>query len=316
MKDRNVVICDVEIRYAKSLSENIRKKTEFAVKVYVCSSLEHVLQLMKNQPIHIFIVGETHGYEERRKVWAEQTFVLSSGEVKDLGQDECVIGKYQCADEIIRKIFEWYMEHTQKSLVRSSQKGETKLIAVYSPIHRVGKTTFAMALGRECAKQQKTLYLNMEEYAGFAGSMDTGTNLGDLLYYLKQGEGAFGIRLQAAVRKEDELDYVLPIPVNLDFKEITSNEWQLLLEHIIKDSTYECVILDIGESMQGIFSILEKCNRVYMPILKDAISQVKVRRYEQMLDRLQMEKIKRSTHQFVMPEKVEEYAKIRAKEEC
>ena len=68
--------------------------------------------------------------------------------------------------------------------------------------------------------------------------------------------------------------------------------------------------------MQGIFSILEQCNRVYMPILKDAISQMKVRRYEQMLDRLQMEKIKRNTHQCVMPEKVEEYAKIRAKEEC
>lgn len=316
MNEKNVVICDREIRYAKSLSENIRKKNEFLVKVYVCSSLDHVIRFLKEKPIHIFITDETYGYEERKQIVAGLTFILAAGQVSDLGEDEQVIEKYQCADGIIRQIFECYTERTKEHLVKSVQKGETKIIAVYSPIHRVGKTTFAMALGRECAKKKKTLYLNMEEYAGFEGSLETGVNLGDLLYYLRQEEDAFGIRLQSAVKKSGDLDYILPIPVTLDFREVTWNEWRLLLEHIIKDSAYECVILDLGESVQGIFSILELCNRVYMPILKDVISQLKVQRYEEVVERLRLETLKRCTHRFVMPDQIEEYAKIRAKEEC
>ena len=316
MNEKNVVICDGEIRYANSLSENIRKRSEFSVRVYVCSSLEHVIQLMNDRPIHIFITDETYRYEERKQIVAGQTFILAAGQVADRGEDERVIGKYQCSDEIIRQIFEWYMEFTRESLVKTTQKGQTQIIGVYSPIHRIGKTTFALALGRECAKKKKTLYLNLEEYAGFEGSMEEGVNLGDLLYYLRQAEGAFEVRLQSAVKKSGDLDYILPIPVNLDFREVTWSEWRCLLECIVKDSAYECVILDLGESTQGLFSILELCNRVYMPILNDPISRRKVQRYEELVERLRLESLKRCTHRFVMPDQIEEYAKIRAKEEC
>lgn len=316
MNEKNVVICDGEIRYAKSLSENIRKRNEFSVRVYVCSSLEHVIQLMRDKPIHIFITDETYRYEERKQIVAGQTFILAAGQVADLGEEERVIGKYQCSDEIIQQIFEWYMEYTRESLVRTVQKRKTQIIAVYSPIHRVGKTTFALALGRECAKKKKTLYLNLEEYAGFEGSMEEGVNLGDLLYYLRQEEGTFEMRLQSAVKKSGELEYVLPIPVNLDFREVTWSEWRFLLEHIVKESVYECVILDLGESVQGLFSVLELCNRIYMPVLNDPISKCKVQRFEELVERLQLESLKRCTYRFVMPEQIEEYAKMRAKEEC
>lgn len=316
MNEKNLVICDRDIRYANCLGENISQRQELAVKVHICSSFEKLMELSQKKPIHILVLDEMYAYEERSKVEATQTFVLAEGNVKDLGEDEYEIGKYQCADEIIREIFTVYVEKTSENMLRSMRKNETRLIAVYSPIHRIGKTTFAMALGRECAKKKRVLYLNMEEYAGLKESSEKGWNLGDLLYYIKQGDENLGVRMQLAVQKTEELHYLLPIPISLDLKGITGEEWEALLGEIIRGSNYELVILDMSESVQGLFQILELCDRIYMPVLSDTISERKLQQYEKNLAQLKLEKLSNITYQFVMPKHVEEYAKMRAKEEC
>lgn len=313
MNEKNLVICDTEFRYANSLGENIREREELSVKVFVCSSLERVLQLLSERTIHIFVVDEAYSYEERARVFADQTFVLSEGSVKDLGAKECAIIKYRSADEIIREIFEVYTERTKENLIRVMRNERAKLIAVYSPIHRVGKSQFAFALGKECAKKKKTLYINMEAYAGFD---EEGLSLGDLLYYIKQGNLNLGMRLQSAVKQEEALHYLLPVPIALDLKETTSSEWKCLLEQIVQHSAYERIILDVGECVQGLYEVLELCDRVYMPILKDEISERKIKQYDSNLERMNCERLSRITYRFVMPENISEYAKIRVKEEC
>ena len=316
MSDKNVVICDREIRYANGLGENIAEREDLAVKVYVCSSFERVLELEQAKKIHIFIVDEEITYAQRTQIGANQVFVLARGKVADLGEEEWAIGKYQCADEIIRQVFEFYVDRTKENVMRCMNKERARLVAVYSPIHRVGKTTFALALGRECAKSKKVLYLNLEEYAGMEVSQDTNMNLGDLLYYLRQGNGNLGIRLQAAVKEDEGLDVVPPIPVVLDLKEVTREEWEALITQLLENSLYEMVVLDVGESVQGLFPLLELCDRVYMPVLDDEISRRKVKQYQDNVEQLKLEKLKRITYQFVMPQNPEGFARILMKEEC
>ena len=313
MNERNLVICDREIRYADSLGENISMRDDLAVKVFVCTSLENVSRLSEEKTIHLLVVDERYPYEERKQIQAKQVFVLGRGNVRDLGDDESQVGKYQCADEIIREIFEVYIDKTKENVMRSKRKDRARLMAVYSPIHRVGKTTFAIAMGKECAKKKRVLYLNMEDYAGMTEK--EGLNLGDVLYYMQQGNGNLGIRLQAAVRKTEELDVLMPIPNCRDFKEVSEKEWHALLDELVDNSTYELIILDLSESVQGLFGVLKRCDRIYMPMLEDCISQNKIKQYDDNLTQLHMDKIGRITHRFVMPEQVEEYAKIRAKEE-
>lgn len=316
MSDKNVVICDREIRYANGLGENIAEREDLAVKVYVCSSFEHVLELEQAKKIHIFIVDEEIAYAQRTQIGANQVFVLARGKVADLGEEEWAIGKYQCADEIIRQVFEFYVDRTKENVMRCMNKERARLVAVYSPIHRVGKTTFALALGRECAKSKKVLYMNLEEYAGVDASQNASMNLGDLLYYLRQGNGNLGIRLQAAVKEDEGLDVVPPIPIVLDMKEVTIEEWEALITELLENSLYEMVILDVGESVQGLFPLLELCDRVYMPVLEDEISRRKLKQYQDNVEQLKLEKLKRITYQFVMPQNPEEFAKMLMKEEC
>lgn len=313
MNERNLVICDREIRYADSLGENIAMREDLAVKVYVCSSLSKVIELVEEKPIHLFLVDESYSYEQRSAIETNQVFVLGRGRVSDLGEEECQIRKYQCADEIIREIFEVYVDKTKEHVMRSLHKEDVRMVAVYSPLHRLGKTTFAIALGKACANMKKVLYVNLEEYAGM--TEPKGMNLADLLYYMRQGKGNLGIRLQTAVQKEEELDVLMPMPITRDLKEVCSEEWKAFLTEIKEESIYDMVILDVGESVQGLYEVLQMCHRIYMPVLEDPVSKRKLEQYAYNLKQLHLEKIERITYQFTMPEQIEEYAKIRAKEE-
>ena len=48
MNEKNLVICDPEIRYANRLGENISQREELAVKVHICSSFEKLKELCKD----------------------------------------------------------------------------------------------------------------------------------------------------------------------------------------------------------------------------------------------------------------------------
>lgn len=312
MNEKNLVICDREFRYADSLGENISEHEELAVQVYTCSSLEKALELSVQKRIHILVVDEGYEYEERKQIDANEVFVLTKGTGENLGEGEREVFKYQCADKIIQEILETYIERTQEDIVKNIKKRKANLEAVYSPIHRIGKTQFAIALGKERAKKEKVLYLNMEEYAGVEELSGEETNLSDVLYYINQGN--FSMRLQSAVQKMDELDYILPIPVHTDFREVSPEEWEELFQQILENSSYETVILDLGESIQGLFEILKMCDKIYMPVLEDEISDRKIRKYEETLQRLGLERILSATRKFIAPENAEEYVKLQMKE--
>ena len=314
MYEKNLVICDKEIRYAKALGEHISARDELDVKVYVCSSLDHVEALQKKNPIHIFIADEGYPHGERRKIDAEYTVVLGEVRPDDLGDQEVYVNKYQSADTLIRDIFAAYVERTNGNITKRGQTQKTRFIAVYSPIRRIGKTTFSKALAKEWGKQERVLYLNMEEYAGLEECTEEGWGLGDLLYFVKQGEGALHARMQLAVQKKGTLEYFQPLLMTTDLKAVSYEEWKTLFEAIAESGIYSKVILDLGESVQGLFRILEICERIYMPMLEDDSSQQKIKQYEENIHRLSLEQLRNKTVRFVMPKQVEDYAKIRAKE--
>lgn len=157
----------------------------------------------------------------------------------------------------------------------------------------------------------------MEEYFGYGEmfeQIDNG-NLGDALYYTKQENSNFGLRLRMLVRTIDELDYIPPMPVSLDLKEVRWEEWKVLFKQIVEDSVYEVILLDIGESVQGLLKMLDLCDRIYMPVLEDDVSQEKLRQYEENLQRLQLERLMEKTYMFIGLQDIENKMRQLVKEE-
>ncbi len=176
-------------------------------------------------------------------------------------------------------------------------KGE--LIGVYSPIHRIGKTRFALELGKELARKEPVLYLNLEEYSG--GSYyfpdETGQTLADLLYYARQEKGNLGLRISTMAGQDGELDYILPMPYVQDLQGVSGEEWLKLFEKILENCIYQKVILDLGDSVNGLFQILEICHTVYTPYIEDELARAKLNQYAENLRKTGREKVLEKTVQ-------------------
>lgn len=180
---------------------------------------------------------------------------------------------------------------------RTNTRGE--LIGVYSPVHRIGKTRFAMELGREMAKKEPVLYLNLEEYAG--GSYyfpdQTGQTLADLLYYSRQEKGNLGLRISTMAGQDEALDYILPMPCVQDLQGVSGEDWLRLFEQIRENCIYQKVILDLGDSVNGLFQILEACHTVYTPYIEDEVARAKLNQYAENLRKTGKEKVLEKTIQ-------------------
>ena len=166
-----------------------------------------------------------------------------------------------------------------------SEKVMRGLIGVYSPIHRIGKTKFALRLGRQIAEKVPVLYLNLESYSGgnYYFPEDTGSDMGDLLYYMRQDKINLGLKLSTMVGQSEGVDYIMPMRYERDLRDVTSSEWKELIDIILEKCIYETIILDLGDSVDGLYDILRKCSRIYTLYIEEGAAEAKLIQYEENL---------------------------------
>ena len=83
--------------------------------------------------------------------------------------------------------------------------------------------------------------------------------------------------------------------------EITLDEWRSLFQRIEELGKYEYVILDLSESIQGLFEVLQICTVIYTLTKEDPISQCKLNQNEQLLALCEKETVKDKTRKLSLP---------------
>ena len=163
----------------------------------------------------------------------------------------------------------------------------------------------------------KTLYLNLEEYADIGERFvkAEGRTLADLLYYMRQESSDAALRVSTMVRQMETLDYLPPFLIGADLKEVSLEEWKHLLQLILEETIYETIILDLGESVQGLMEILQFCDTIYMPVLEDEISKCKVKCFYEGVRMMQLEGLIEKIQEFAAVDDMETYARKLMKED-
>lgn len=253
------------------------------LQVRICSSYETMEKLLEMGHIQVLLISEDFPYEVRRQIIVENKIVLTQDHCKDLGRDEKELMKYQPAERLTAAVLEMCREEFHSSVRAGRRMGMT--IGVYSPINRIGKTTLSIKLGKLLAKKNNVLYLNLETYAGIGGyfSEDEGQDLSHLLYYAKQDARDISVRISSMVRQMDTLDYVSPIKVWTDLRDITVPEWRELLHRLESQSIYNIIILDIGSAVTDVLGLLESLELIVIPVLGDVYGKAKIKQYKYML---------------------------------
>lgn len=277
---KKFVICDEEEMYAKRLAELFACKKELVFEVYSFSAFEQVLEFEKENEIELLLVNEHCFSPEQMQIHIPNVFLLC----EERGKDARKIYKYQSAEEIFRVLAEICIDEG-KDYFRKWGHGQCKMVGIYSPIGRCGKTQFSMKLGRELAKKNAVLYLNLNIYEGnfFINAEERAKTLTDVLYYSGLEDGKFGIRFGTLVRRYGNLDYVLPCRISLDLKAVSEAEWRKLFEQLWSEGLYEIILLEAGECIQGFYEVLETCGKIYMPVRKEAEAMAKVDAFEKEL---------------------------------
>ena len=135
-----------------------------------------------------------------------------------------------------------------------------------------------------CIFVHHRVWLSQAAYeAALTGTCLLYTSLSDLLYYVRQENTNLIHKLSTVVCSIENLDYVPPVLSPVDLHETTQEEWERLLREIALHSNYEVLLLDIGESACQTYQLLEKCKKIYMPVLTDWISQAKVEQFEKLM---------------------------------
>ncbi len=282
-EEKLLVLCDEEEEYARLLTDFLQKQRDLPWRIHTYTSIDDLMRSEK-EPVMLLAVSESAYSEALQALQPLRTVILNESGVIRWKEVPCV-DKYQAAGEVLKYLLQIYMEVADTGLPRLRQGCRTKFIGNYSPVHRSMQTSFALTMSQMLAREHATLYLNFEHYAGIGELLpDLQTlDLADLLYFLNAEQEKFRLRLQTMLRHVGNLDYIPPMKSGQNLLTVQTAEWLGLLQKIEELGEYEYVILDLSESMQGLFEILRLCRRVYTLTREDRIAKAKLLQYEQLL---------------------------------
>lgn len=193
------------------------------------------------------------------------------------------IDRFRSADSIIREVLKECAESSERKNI-ASFTGNTKLYTVFSPVSRSLKTTLAICISQILSDRGRTLFISTEPFSGFNQLFmkKYEEDLSDLLLYMKGGGSNFRLRLQSTVDTSEGFDYIPPAMMGEDICSVENELWIRLIEEAGK-SGYESIVLDCGSYIGGLFEILKKSSRIFLPTRPDLISKAKLNQFEALL---------------------------------
>lgn len=302
MKKQKFAILDMEEAYACNLMEYLSERQSVPFETLVFGSVKSLQAYTQQNTLDLLLVSAKMMCDDIRQMNIRKIMVLSEGELQREYSDCPMVYKYQSSESLVAEVMSYYA-HQELPQPGFALKREVNICGVYSPVSRCGKTCFALTLGQILARQKSVLYINLEDYSGFASLLEreTSSDISDVMYFLRQNRGSVVLKLNSVMQKLGSMDYLPPAPCSQDLREISLSEWIQLLNELVSFSSYETIILDIGQPVGEVFSLLSQCSVIYMPVCTDIVSRAKILQYENLLREMDFGEILEKTRKLVLP---------------
>ena len=286
MKKNIFAVCDLEVEYAYNFMDYLNRKKNIPFDIQAFTNVKSLMEYGSKVPIELLLISDKAMCPEVRELGIGKIVILSEGMSRPELEQYSRVYKYQSSADVVREVMACYGE--EKSTAEKTfpmWKKTTELIGVYSPIGRCLQTSFALTLGQVLAKERAVLYLNLEEYSGLEELLGKSYphNLSDLLYYVRQNHQNLHLKMSSMIQTINNLDFIPPVKAPEDIRGTLWADWEKLLREICLCSSYEVVVLDIGNGIDELFQLLHLCGKIYMPVLNDVISSCKIAQFEHLL---------------------------------
>lgn len=276
-------ICDLDSHYVKNLIQYINSRQNIPLKLQAFTSPELLKEFARQNSIELLLVSAEALDEEIAGLAISKIVVLTEDGAVDL-KGFPAVNRYQASGSLVQEVMQYYGTGNLAVAYAAAKLASTRLIGVYSPIKRCGKTSFAMALGEAYARNRKVLYVNLEDFSGFRGlfQREYRMDISDLLYFYREEKQGMLNRIEEVAQRLHSMYYLPPAMCPADLRSVRPEEWRewflLLLQ-----SSYEIIIIEPGDCINGMEEIFSLCNKIYMPVREDKISQAKLEEYSNYL---------------------------------
>ena len=183
-----IAVYDADTRYAERLSDYVNRKEKGVFTAQAFTSKEKLAEYAKKHEIDVLLSGERTDSGDISGIPSAQKIYMSEETEKQMDSGK-EIYKFQSGDDIIREVMAAYSEIPGIRPNTAGAMGQSRrIIGVYSPIGRCGKTCLALAIGQILAKEEKVLFVTLDTFTGFTGLLNERwkRDLSDLIYYYKQ----------------------------------------------------------------------------------------------------------------------------------
>ena len=296
-----MAIYDQEENYAIQFINYLKMRNDFPFEVRNFSSIEKMQQFNRQQKIDVALIGEKSLADADSMLDVQIIILSETGVINTEGLKS--VYKYQNCENIIKKILILVSEGNVTQGIISRQNN-LKIISFYTPVKRTYQTSFALIMGQMLSKKYRTLYLNMEGFSGLSHLLNKKftKDISDLLYYLQNGKKGLQYLMGSMIEKMNGLDILPPMMYQMDLISITGNEWIHLLKEIERYSDYEYLLLDLSDSVQGLYDILRQSSVIYCMLKKDEYAVAKIEQYESMLNQCSYEDLLLKTKKYILPD--------------
>lgn len=273
-----LIILDKEEDFLYGISSYFQEKIGKSFDIYSFHTKEALISFgeEKKKEIDVYL-GRRMEEEERRNLRIKQEIYFTEG---DLVQetDTDVIYKYQPAEQIMKEFLK--ICRFSSRICGTGVLNDTKILGVYSPLGRCGKTSFALAMGQVLAQNYRTVYVNLEEWPGFERFICgySGLDISDLIYYIKQEKEGLAIYINGMLQEFNGLKIIPPVKMAPDIQEL-GEDVNRLLQEIVRSDNYDVVIVDFGRQIKSMLPAIVHLEKLYMPVLMDEISKAKLQEF-------------------------------------
>lgn len=308
MKKIKIAICDKELEYGSHLARFLLEHEEDRCEVCVYTKGELLYSdleldmpdvILCTYPFYQASLSERREEQQRTR---PVIILLNDGEIEDVGDNCYIIDKYQSAEAIVRAIYRALAQDGDVAS-RSYSVGR-QILGVFAPWQQEISTLFALTLAQVLAKEQRVLYISLQECAGFGGlfGQEYEYDLSDVVVMLRDGSKEVYAGIRSVLHRIGETDYIPPVCNPENAAEISGDDIAQLLGILREQSDYEVVVLELGALSQGSYRMLSECDVIYSPYHESRIQQCRREQLEdsmhtagqqEVLERMQYLKVPR-----------------------
>lgn len=288
----NLVICDIDEAYTESIVNFLmtNHSQRFQVSSFTKKNLLEGFLNQNSKKIDVLLICPEFYGDDLSKNNITSIVLLASGNMVENIPDVGVIKKYQHGDKLVGDLINIISDKSEVISLNSVGTKKTKVVAVYSPIGGVGKTTISMCLSKQCAKVGlQVFYLNIEalQSTSFFFNCKGEQNISSILFYIKEKSKNLQLKIEGSrhIDSDTNVHYFCPPDSMFDIQEVESDEIKKLVSELKDMAQYDIVFVDMSSELNNRnLALLEVCDEIILAFPQDAVSGVKAELFEKELE--------------------------------